>query len=896
MNLPTPVTPQNTPTVASMVGDFNKTANNFAIQQGVQPQIQLPQVNIPIPNVNSLIWNFNSFAPSTFDFNKTVEQNNLKNELWLNAQSDIENQLKDANTLARGEWIFSSLSKIGDMIPTISPFSDSFEDSLNKFSPIGNFLDYFSEKEITWWKKKIEQINKAIWQEQVTTTNLQFGQTTQWLWNSYSSKFGNIIWNSFEKAEDSKWWAKALAIGTAQSVLDLWSYAQSRNTYSKFLKEQWKTQEANKSSETTDYNINLIQTKQVQYVKDLKDIRDGWKSLRQAEVILQNRYNEMWFRWINWYFSDWFKQDDWSIYDGRTIDQNNAGFTIQWSASNIRTRKDLFNQQQNNADFEMLNVTDIYSAARKWVWYIGKVLAPIFNTASASIWDLWAQTVGTTIWFASSSADLSDYTATSFGWKTEWIGSWSYKFANNIFDTLPEIITNLWVARLLWPSQWLNAVKWTVLRAPWYTSKVNQALELFKYKPLNFFNNVDSLATVWNLLKQWWKTILSESIINAWFDSTQQSTNSEPNFLWNVRGSIFWFAPEIWELVSSWRKLFNIEEWWYIIENSFKVRKKLELLDSWKTLQDADDLVNKMKPSEYLVDAVGNKVEINDNLIDTILKQKEVALAAKKNYNDTLKFSIKKRTEEIDTITDPALRWTKQAELDNDIADYETFNKSFNSSLSQELALHNLLKDSRFRNGEFKTEELEEFASIIKTWLVWAENPEEYTRFLFNYAMGVWWDTLKLTTQALEEWASQLTKSYQIDNFTKTTWYDISSSYDEKWFNKIMNDIKDKSNTYSYLFDKIDWEYTYWARTDAWARYELNAKWLEKMWTDELNVVINLRRTMVNIPEWSEEAVFLKEIKNKDYWLTDLEKKDIKELRAYDILLNNINNFIPCIP
>jgi len=42
MNLPAPVTTNNTPTVESMVGDFNNIANTVQPQQN----ISLPQINI----------------------------------------------------------------------------------------------------------------------------------------------------------------------------------------------------------------------------------------------------------------------------------------------------------------------------------------------------------------------------------------------------------------------------------------------------------------------------------------------------------------------------------------------------------------------------------------------------------------------------------------------------------------------------------------------------------------------------------------------------------------------------------------------------------------------------------------------------------------------------------
>lgn len=904
MNLPKPT---STPTVASMVGDFNKIANNVAINQGLQPNIQLPEINIPqskpfIPSVSGMISDFNSFAPSTFDFDAELEKNRIKTDLNLNTDSETDTAIREANRFASWEWLFWSLDKLFDSgvsalwlensrIFWETEKIDNLWDAVLKttLNPLWTIFDILWDKEKSSWKKSREQIKKAVWEERVQNYNLNTEVLNNKVKNRAEKWYREYLWDDFFSLSDDKWLSKVLQVGTEQAKLDLAPRYQSREIGYKRRVEEWDIQWAELYKANTEKNLDMQLEKNAKFQKEMYDLMNSWKSIAEAEVIMQRKYNEMWYKWINWYFADWFIQDDGSTYDGRTIYER-----LEWwmydSTLWYRTRKDLYNNQQNYADLEWIKITDWYSLVRKWYGYFNKILSPLFQTASVAIWELWAQTVGTTIWFASSAADKSDELNITFWWGTEWSWRKAYKFANDIFDVLPELITNLapmpWLAKL----QWLNALKWAVLRAPWYMSRINKALSLVNIKPLSFLNKVDNSAVVANLLKQWGKTGLAEWIMNAWFDSTQQSANSQSNFEWNLLASIIWFIPEVWELAKSWRKLYSQQEWISIIDTNYKLRKKLELQGQWKTREEADEAVNKMQPSKYLVDWDGKQITIDEQFVDNVLKQKEIALETRNSITDWLKKSIDYKTKEIQNIKDPEIKLAKEAELAKDVMDYDWFMKWYNNWLSQELALNKLLRDW------INDKNITEFAEIIKTWIVWAKNPEEYASFLTRYGMWLWWTAWKTIVDAVELWSWNLARSYQIDNFSKATWYDISNMYDEKWFNNLINDINEKATTYKRLLElwEDDWAYKYWAKTTDW--YVLNDKWMKRMWTQEYDVSMNLRRKMTKIPEWSEEAKFLETIKSADYWIDEKTMQEIEDYRVYDTLLKNINDFIPCLP
>lgn len=150
--------------------------------------------------------------------------------------------------------------------------------------------------------------------------------------------------------------------------------------------------------------------------------------------------------------------------------------------------------------------------------------------------------------------------------------------------------------------------------------------------------------------------------------------------------------------------------------------------------------------------------------------------------------------------------------------------------------------------------------------------------------------------------AEELSLIKTTDNWTKLKQaesldFDPRTSYDSVWIDEIIEKSKKYSETLWWLSDRR-WDGTlrYFNKIDWW-RYMLNNEWFAKLNVVEESPLISVYREM-----WSVDATqqkFLNTIKKIPPWQKlHIPADDISKIEwwnMYDMLLSEINKFIPCI-
>lgn len=868
-----------------------------------QPTQQAPIAPIQPLNFDGLMWslwiqswawtanNTVSTVPNIIDNSALSADENIINknltELWYSSVWEAKTDIEATNEAAQGRWLFSTINSIlPQSNPVVNTISDAFS---NWFNPIDtgisaakNFLipkaiESAQELEQTTASKKAEKIKSVIWENvfswvQKETENIRKDNENLWIQpNLWKVKF--LMWQWTTN------FTQSMTKGSSNFANVMTPYISTFRKREVDLLAQWRTEEAEQIRNISEHNRiqardNLQRS--INRISQLQQANPKLSDTQAADLAAQEEIAI--YGSVNAWLLDWLKRLDWSIIDGKAIGRqiyeereasqlwrNTTGPIITYNEWD-KTWEDFLNNQANALDNDRINERSwdplriISSNLNRYI------INPVAQSVARKIWEYEER-----FWINYAAADA---------WYLPWLWiserkktSWDKiaAFTNEIFDILPELTTSIgWIALTL-PLQEINLLKWVGLSPIWWLTKLNQAKAITN--------------TLWWL----WRLILWETIQNGVVDAFQQNTNSDINYYANLAWGILGSVPELINLWKQWKNFYSLEDMTWLIKNNYVATKAMKRAEEWRTRPEIQEL-KKWITDEQMIAEIG---PINETKINELSDNIDEALKLESNIKQNILSQRNTLEQDLIKATDPQTR----EEITSQIAILDRANKEYNEWVNFQIGQQAAIK-KLFTKDNLTPADVDEFARIIKTVLPNSRNEPLLRDQIINLAA---WQRNIETQNALENIAntSSLKSSdsnYLMSQIEKTTWLQVGKSYTSSEIEDVLKK-SESSSTQRWLSEKnADWELRYFNKLD-WKDYILNDAWLAKLNLTEVTPNIRIQREMASLQEWTESARYLDIVENNKevFWITDDEINQIKEWDVYNSLLEQIDNFIPCI-
>lgn len=800
-------------------------------------------------------------SPIIIDNADFSPQENIINRWFQDAwYSSVQKAKSDIEAVAEAEqwrWFFWITS---DIIPNI----DSYVWKISAVSPIAwivaswiSLLDKWTEtlkkNEIKNAWEKAKKINEQFWYNIVNDIQKQ---------TANDSSIAQTTWNDWYKwVEKTLWWEWILNFN---KNITKWGsnfsnvitpLISQKNNRSFELRLQWREEEAKQIEDVIDYNIIQARNNLQEQIQRISNIQNKDNTISDtvatdiASAEISKEYGS-----VNAFLKRWLKRFDWTTIDDATkrLDTN--------------TREEFLNNQWNTLDLDTLSETSsnplrilggniqkyIYNPLFQWTSrLIGEWMqAAWINNAAADAWFI------SDLWISERKQSMWDKVAA---------------FSQEILDVVPELTTAVGTTLLTIPLQQINILKWVWFQSIWWLTKLNQT------------------KAITNGLSQLWKTVLAESIQNGVFDAFWQNINWDVNYYANLWWGIVWSIPELYGLWKQWNKFYKIDEVKWMIKSNYIAEKMMKRLEEWKTIEEAVEL------RKWLTDEVIWKdyweVDVNkiDKLTDWIDKSLEMERNIKQNANKRLQQIDKEILQTTDSLTLDAL--TSERNILSRTA--QEYDEVVNFQIWQQAAIRNLLtKDN------ITAEDADYFARVIKTVLPNTRNEPLLREQILNLAR--WQRDTQIQDTLFKSFNDSSLKSsdqwYLVSQISKSTWLDVAKSYTLSEIDEVVK-LAEKSSQFKWLSDTdVNGDLTYFNKID-WQKLVLNNEWLAKLNLTEQAPIFKIEREMGSLKEWTESAGYIKIAnENKEvFWFTDEELANLTEWDVYNWLLEQIDNFIPCI-
>lgn len=744
---------------------------------------------------------------------------------------------------------------------------------------------WFSVQAKQYADKKIEEIEKNNPEIQENYRNLQHERL-----GSFNENINEPLKSMLES---KNWIQKANTVKTIAkvsseiqnkimpaSVVTLWQADLER--------KRWNIEKADAMEASVYTNMKSITKNATDLIKMSSEIQDQyWINTSEAQWEL---YRELAKQWHN---INSFMMRGMVDLSNKSLDQTYA---------EIGTWYDAINNQAADIWFE--NLRDRYYGWSEdpldWYWFIAwaanKLTRWIFQKASRDLGTSpaniaqWIRTAYTDdVWFVDVSGKYGDFFLSadtlyaSDLWFLWWLSVSEQKagikdlineYTSQIMDKMPETIVSMATAfgtSRIWmnPSaiNWLRATKW-----------VNTSLA------------ISSEGWITNMFKSLWLRVMADTMVNANIDSYVQSAYAPSNIMANL----FAFGVgDIYETIQAGKQLnrlrnigksTNYEDLSWIIRETAVTTKTQEFV---KDGMNAEEALTKAKglSDEELVGTKINAEYIDRRIkdIDEVLKQKDEMWA---NYTKSINEQrlLKEKTanpEEIAKIDDNIrlLQWEQKM-----------FEKAFDSSIVMAWAARRFAYNPTVEGAL-------EYAQTLKLFLPTAENPNAVLRSLNTLPSEV----SKIVKEWLWDIAKWTSMVKYIDWWTKyrqavDAWFHPEKIFNSKSIDDVIKNAEDK-DVLKWVADRWeDGELKYFNKLDG-DNYMLNKEWFEKLNLEEKSAYVDLYRNMWNTKASQEK--FLETMRNVEEGnklkIPEEDLIKIEEGNLYEVLVNEVDEFIPCV-
>ena len=826
------------PTTLQWTGIDNKIQDNlntlwywnvFEAKQNIQNEYnaaewnwffnQLNQItNIPIQAVQSL-WEYVLWWTQLWEWIKTSVENTRK-LFWT---EDIANQKLDWSF-----WFFSPLSAISTDI------------SKNRITKIENTIGQWYQQD-----QENKRIQNSDYIESIIKNNIPRSSLfTQQQETNYNKTYDKIVWETNN---------------------DLLPYIEQFDRRIFEERQNWNEDRALQLEEVKKWNVNQYIKNTTEYIKRKTQLQLDDPSLndREAWQMLNTQIaSEYWN--VNWFLKNWFKKLDWEVLKTSNSDLLQYAKENPWipqSRDERRTPIDFLQNQGNELDRESINETPITSNPfAKIMANANRLISPVSWAANRVVWRIMENSLNA----QTAAADINYLPTVWYSNRKESVWDTSLKVWQQVFDVIPELATNIWVM---------------ILTAPLSTAEAINTLSV--WTEVWGMLNLNKVAWVVNTLKQLWKIGLAETLQNWFVDVNTQNYNNPANLTANIAWWILWNSIDFLKIWKDWRKIYTVDEATWLLRESARSQKKLDLIAQWKSIQEAQNIVNSLPDTELVW------TNINVDYVDSVIKKQE---AIKEWLSKDIKIYQNKVAQlEKESM---GLEWealiTKQWEIIDAKNTLDRF-KITTAKKAWEVAIINKFMQN-------PTEEwVTEFSRALKTFKPW-ELPiwiEDVYRIYNSSPLGIQEQAAWTLYNSILKSTDWYKKSQEI---TKITWLSPVKSYSISELDEVMKSANKSNAPELSRINEKQWDQFKYFDNQNW-EYVLNSEWLKQMNLTESAPFRNIQRTMRSTEEWTESAKYFEIIdSNKvELWISDSDLNRLKTNDTYNELLETVNDFIPCI-
>lgn len=810
---------------------------------------------------------------------------------------DIDNRTKYLERVEEREWngIRAGWAKVLDFLASQSPALQLFNKIEDIYSPDAN-----RDRTVSWVVKNIAEDRVNKYEDKspdIKATTERHAQKIVWTINNvigtafspfYESKNGIQIKNAAQSIGkvtselQNKWlplWAQAYAQadlerarGNIQRAEQLEKYA---DTNTRVIAENAAKLLLISSKIQDDENVNTPTAQARLYAEVAKWWNNINSFMMQGMVGLDGEPVDRSLAEAGTRY-DFLLNNSSDIWFGNTRDRiyADAGgaidylWFVMWATNKVfrqpaqKAARDLWTTPDNMLELVRSSLGSSKATTNPlFSWEYGEIYGSADSLRASDLWFLWGMSLST------QEPGLLDI---------------SNQYMTNLSDKIPEFVVAL-------STMWFNKL--------WQLDSIPKGIKATKWLNTVFtmWKNGMYYNTMWKL----WLRVLADTTQTAVIESFMQWNYNNSNIVANV----LWFAVwDIYELTSSYKQvkwvsnlwkatkeqaaqwLTDIEDLSWYIRDAAQATKKQEFVE-WGM-----DVVEAGKKAKWLSDEelVGTKIDVN--YIDNRIKQVDQVLAIKKqiwdNYQDTI--AQQKALREIETDE------TKALEIDNNIRLLQWAQSTFNRSFDSAIAMANA---SRKFNANPTVEGALEYAQTLKLFLPTTENPNAVLRSLTNLPDNI--------SSIAKEWLWDIGKWKSMVKYTDwwakyrqavDAWFSPEKIYDSKWIDEVIANAKEKESIRWIAETNEDWTLKYFNKT-GWEYYMLNTEWFAKMNIEEKSDYVRIYREMWTEASWQEK--FLETMRGvdetSDLKIPDEDLQKIEDWNLYETLLDEIDDFIPCV-
>ncbi len=849
------------------------TFEQFQTWQWVNNEIQ----PIQLPNIQT---------QDDKTLNDTINEN--LNDLWYSSLTQATQWIQSEYDAAGWEWLFNQLNRLSTLPAQwmqkvwdiVLWWSDIWK-SIKEW--IWNIREYFwtediASKPLDWsiWlfapfaelstaysKKKVDKIESIIWKwfdKDNENRRIDYSKSIESDISEYLPRPKNLNqleFDTYNKIRNQQLWEM-------KNLLIPYMWSIDNRIYE--AKLQWNQEEIDFLNSLKEHNKKQIIKQTSTYIRMLTDVQNWNPELtdRQASQIVND---QIWtqYRDVNGFLQDWLKKLNWEILNTKISEEyeNVKWFWVEWYNSNdlsqLRTAEEFLLNQWNELDRRTIN-------EKWWAWSvvyanIAKLITPISNLLNRVA----AKTfVEIPFWWETASADFWYLPTLSYANRQKNVWDVVLPVTQQVLDVVPEVATNIWVSIATWPLSSANAIRWlNVSKSAWWMLNINK------------------VKWIAETLKQLWKLTLWETIQNAFVDPNTANYNNPSNMTANL---IWWIIGNTMDFIKIWnnrRDIYKADDAIWILRANARAQKHIDLIAEWKTIEEAKDLVSKMTDDELVW------TEINVDYVNKVIKDQE---SLKKAINDDKKAYQYK----VDQLTKEAkwLSWEDLLKKQAEIYDAQRILDNQSTIIAKrawEVAFINKFMQN-------PTEEwVEEFTRALSTFKPWELKLSIDDVYRLYQSSPLW-----LQTKASEALYTNILKSTDWYKKAKEiewiTWLSATKSYTIKDLDDVMKKARDSEMSEVKRITEKEWDKFKYFNVENW-EYSLNAEWIKKMNLTDSEPIIQIRRELRWVTE-TEAWDLYKQIIEKnqaELWISNEDLEKIKSTNAYDELLQQVNQFIPCI-